>query len=91
MDCIWQVVNTNTSFTVVKFVELQFAPMDELQLWRGVNSSADQKLMAIHYTNGYPNSITVNSTHLRIRFRSDGEDRANGFQMTIHFDDEFGK
>ncbi len=91
MKCTWSVSNSHTSFIRVTLTEVELGPVDELHLVAGTDTNSGNNVMTMKNSNGYPNSITINSTAMWVSFVSDQSERAKGFFMTIQTADQFGK
>ncbi len=91
MKCTWSISNSHTSFIRAVFAEVELGPVDELRLVGGANVNSGHNIMIMKNSNGYPNSMTINSAALWVLFVSDQSKRATGFFVTLQTADQLGK
>ena len=96
MNCRWVINNAENiekPFLVVTFESLTLDGVDKLELGFGSDfNQGDVMTMNGHMPeNGFPNSITMNSTRMWIIFQSDKEKRALGFVIDIEAVEYYGK
>ena len=77
-------------FIVLTFWEVELTRSDGIHITIGSELKNQQTIMILNEVNGYPNTITVNSTYSWILFQSGLDGRAKGFFLQIENVETYG-
>ena len=88
VNCVWKIVNEMSYFTVLTFINVEIDIGDELLFGIGLEFEA---IMVLKGEVGFPNTLTTNTSHTWIVFKSNDAGRSTGFAVQIQDEELYGK